>query len=83
LKKQRNCKICQNEEWLIASFTYGFHVEHLTYLQLIAMFEKYGISLNIYNCSVHIHRHLEMQDFKEAEATKARWLSYKAQSPIA
>jgi hypothetical protein len=37
------------------------------------MFEKYGISLNIYNCSVHVHRHLQMRDFAEAEETKARW----------
>jgi hypothetical protein len=79
LKKQRNCKICQSEEWLITSFTYGFHVEHLTYLQLITMFEKYGISLNIYNCSVHIHRHLEMRDFREAEATKVRWQKLETQ----
>jgi hypothetical protein len=73
LKPQVNCKICSSPEWLVKSFTYGYHIEHYTYLQLIEMFEKYGISLNIYNCSVHIHRHLEMRDFAEAEATKARW----------
>ena len=73
MKKQRNCKICQSEEWLIIAFTYGFHIEHYTYLQLIEMFEKYGIRLNIYNCSIHIHRHLEQKDFIEAEQKQIRW----------
>jgi len=72
LKKQCNCKIFNAPEWLITSFTYGFHIEHYTYLQLIAMFEKHVISLNIYNCNVHIHRHIQMQDFVEAEQKQAR-----------
>jgi hypothetical protein len=73
LKKQRNCKICNAPEWLSLAFTYGFHIEHLTYLQLIEMFEQYSISLNIYNCSVHVHRHLEQQDFKKAEQKQIFW----------
>jgi len=73
LKKQRNCKICNSPEWLITAFTYGYHIEHLTYLQLIEMFEKYGVHLNIYNCHVHIQRHLEQKDFIEAEQKQIRW----------
>ncbi len=83
LRKQRNCKICQSEEWLVTSFTYGFHVEHLTYLQLIGMLEKYGISSNnFYNCSVHVRRHLEQKDFIEAEQKQARWQSIKLKKHI-
>jgi hypothetical protein len=37
------------------------------------MFEKYGISLNIYNCNVHIQRHLEQKDFIEAEQKQIFW----------
>lgn len=42
------------------------------------MFEKYGVHLNIYNCSVHIHRHIEQKDLVEAEATKVRWAEIDA-----
>jgi hypothetical protein len=73
LKKQRNCKICNAEEWLREYFVYAYHVEHLTYEQIIEVFERHGVSLNFYNCSVHKHRHLEQCDLKKAEETKARW----------
>jgi hypothetical protein len=73
LKKQRNCKICNSPEWLSDAFVIAYHAEHQTYEQIIEMFARHGISLNIYNCSVHKHRHLENRDFLKAEETKARW----------
>jgi hypothetical protein len=43
------------------------------------MFEKYGVSINFYNCSVHVHRHLEQKDFIEAEQKQARWAKIESQ----
>jgi hypothetical protein len=37
------------------------------------MFKRNHITINQYNCSVHIHRHLTEEDFAEAEATQALW----------
>ena len=79
LKRQKNCKICSAPEWLAEAFTYRYHVEHLSYVELIEIYEPYGLHLNIYNCSVHIHRHLEQKDFIEAEQKQERWQQCKAQ----
>ena len=72
MKYQKNCKICNTEEWLQDAFCVAI-VSGQTYEEIIEMFERHGISLNIYNVSVHKHRHLENQDLKKAEETKARW----------
>jgi hypothetical protein len=72
LKYQRNCKICNSEEWLRDYFAYAIHIERLTYEQIIEVFERHGLSLNFFNCSCHKHRHLEQKDLKKAEETKAR-----------
>lgn len=69
---QRNCKICTSDEWLADAFVIAL-VENKTYEEIIGMFERHGISLNIYNCSVHKHRHCEHKDFLKAEETKAQW----------
>ena len=74
---QRNCKICNSEKWLAEAFVIAL-VEHRTYEEIIEMFAHHGISLNIYNCSVHKHRHCEHKDFLKAEETKAQWDAYDA-----
>lgn len=73
LNYQRNCKLCNCPDWLREYFVIAYHVEHLTYLQICEIFEKHGYQINIYNCHVHRSRHLTNNDFKNAEATKARW----------
>jgi hypothetical protein len=70
---QRKCKICNSPEHLVKAFTLCFHAQHFTYKQLIEMFRRNHISINIYNCNVHIQRHLTSEDFAEAEATQAQW----------
>jgi hypothetical protein len=76
--KQRNCKICNCEEWLSDYFVLAYHVERLTYQQIIEVFEKYGVHLNVYNINCHLHRHVEQKDLRAAEAKKARWDAYDA-----
>jgi hypothetical protein len=79
LKKQRNCKICNAEEWLRDYFVLAYHVEHLTYYEICEVFARHGYEINFYNVNVHVQRHLTNEDFHKAEATKARWEKIKAQ----
>lgn len=46
------------------------------------MFKRNHISINFYNCSVHVHRHLGEEDFEDAEATQARWDKYDREAEL-
>jgi hypothetical protein len=50
----------------------------MSYRQLIELYKQYGLYLNEFNISCHLHRHVEQKDIEEAEATKARWEKMKA-----
>ncbi len=55
------------------------YIEKKSYKEIIEMFERHGIFLNIYNVSIHKHRHLEQGDLKKAEETKAQWQEIDAE----
>lgn len=75
----KNCKICQSP--YATALLYRYHVEHLPYVQLIELYKKYGLELNVYNVSCHLHRHVQQRDIEEVEKLKARWVSMDAQLP--
>jgi hypothetical protein len=77
LKKQRNCKICQSEEWIAKAILSLHQCEKLGYREIIERMLPH-IELNEYNISVHLHRHCEQKDIIEAEESQARFEKYKA-----
>lgn len=77
MKKQRNCKICQSEEWIAKAVLYLHHCERLSYREITERMKPY-LEINEYNISVHRHRHVQEVDIIEAEESKARWEKYKA-----
>jgi hypothetical protein len=44
----------------------------LTYTQLVELYRQYGLDLNEYNISCHLHRHVEQSDIEEVEKLKEK-----------
>ena len=76
---QRNCKICNSPFWLYQALLYHYHNDNYSYAQLVEFYKQNHFSLNQYNISVHIHRHVEQKDIEEAEAQKAYFEKMKTE----
>jgi hypothetical protein len=81
LKKQKLCKICNHE--LAPAILYLHLCEGYSYKRIIAAYGCFIPNLNLYNISNHLNFHISIKDFKEAEASKARWEKLKAQEAAA
>ena len=72
MRFQRNCKICRSN--FAQALLYRNHIDKLTYVQLIELYKQYGLELNQYNISCHLHRHVEQSDIEELENLKEKWV---------
>lgn len=45
----------------------------MSYIELIELYQKYGLELNLYNISCHLHRHVQQSDIEEVEKLKEKW----------
>jgi len=77
LRKQRNCKLCQ-EQWIANAVLSLHHCEKLSYREIIERMRPY-IAINEYNLSTHFSRHVEQKDIIEAEESNARWERFKTE----
>jgi hypothetical protein len=48
-------------------------------MQLIDLYRQYGLDLNCYNISCHLHRHVEQSDIEEVEKLKEKWAKIDAE----